>query len=78
MRLALTIGRRAVPVSLSARATRRILIWSGIVVVLVAAYAVCGFVGVPALIRSKGSAFVMQKYQRTLQLGDIHFNPFTL
>jgi len=48
------------------------------VVVLVAAYAVFGFVGVPALIRSQGTAFVMQKYQRTLQLGEIHFNPFTL
>ena len=66
------------PVSLSPGTARRILIWSGIVVVLVAAYALFGFVGVPALIRSKGSAFVMEKYQRTLQLGDIHFNPFTL
>jgi hypothetical protein len=78
MRLTLTIGRRTVPVSLGPRAARRILIWSSIVVVLVAAYAIFGFVGVPSLIRSKGSAFVMQKYQRTLRLGDIHFNPFTL
>jgi uncharacterized protein involved in outer membrane biogenesis len=65
-------------VSLGPGSARRIIIWSGIVVVLVAAYAVFGFVGVPALIRSQGTAFVMQKYQRTLQLGDIHFNPFTL
>jgi uncharacterized protein involved in outer membrane biogenesis len=65
-------------VSLGPGTARRIIIWSGIVVVLVAAYAVFGFVGVPALLRSKGTAFVMQKYQRTLQLGDIHFNPFTL
>lgn len=66
------------PVSLGPRAARRILIGSGILVVLVAAYAVFGFVGVPSLIRSKGAGFVMEKYQRTLQLGDIHFNPFTL
>ena len=65
-------------VSLSPRATRRIIIWSGIVVLLVAAYAAFGFLGVPALIRSQGKAFVMEKYQRTLQLGEIHFNPFTL
>jgi uncharacterized protein involved in outer membrane biogenesis len=65
-------------VSLGPGTARRIIIWSGIVVVLVAAYAVFGFAGVPALIRSQGTAFVMHKYQRTLQLGDIHFNPFTL
>jgi Domain of Unknown Function (DUF748) len=65
-------------VSLGPGTARRIIIWSGIVVVLVAAYAVIGFAGVPALIRSQGTAFVMHKYQRTLQLGDIHFNPFTL
>ena len=65
-------------VSLGPGTARRIIICSGIVVVLVAAYAVFGFVGVPALIRSQGTAFVMHKYQRTLQLGEIHFNPFTL
>lgn len=66
------------PVSLSPRTTRRILIWTSIVVVLVGAYALFGFLGVPSLIHSKGSAFVREKYQRTLQLGDVHFNPFTL
>jgi Domain of Unknown Function (DUF748) len=66
------------PVSLRPGSARRILICSGIVVALVAAYAIFGFLGVPSLIRSKGTAFVMEKYQRTLQLGDIHFNPFTL
>jgi len=45
---------------------------------VVAGYAGFGFYGVPALIRSQGSSFVTQKYQRTLQLGEIHFNPFTL
>ena len=66
------------PVSLRSGAARRILIWGVIVLVLVAAYAGFGFYGVPALIRSQGSAFVTQKYQRTLQLGAVHFNPFTL
>ena len=59
-------------------APRRIILWTAAVALLVAAYAAFGFYGVPALIRSQGSAFVMNKYQRTLQLGDIHFNPFTL
>ncbi|MEJ0008751.1 MAG: hypothetical protein WDM77_20915 [Steroidobacteraceae bacterium] len=66
------------PLSLRPAAARRLLIWSTIVLLLVALYAVAGFYGVPALIRSQGTAFVTQKYQRTLQLGDIHFNPFTL
>jgi hypothetical protein len=55
-----------------------VLIWGAIVSLVVAAYAGLGFYAVPALIRSQGSAFVMQKYQRVLQLGEIHFNPFTL
>jgi hypothetical protein len=45
---------------------------------MLAVYAAFGFYGVPALIRSQGTGFVTQKYQRTLQLGEIHFNPFTL
>jgi hypothetical protein len=64
--------------SLSAGATRRIILWSAIALVVVAIYAVFGFYGVPALIRSQGTAFVTHKYQRTLQLGEIRFNPFTL
>jgi hypothetical protein len=54
------------------------LIWAASVSLVLAAYAGFGFYGVPALIRSQGSAFVTQKYQRVLQLGEIHFNPFTL
>ncbi|HTV76961.1 MAG TPA: DUF748 domain-containing protein [Steroidobacteraceae bacterium] len=64
------------PVAL--RPSRRVLIGTAIAVVLVAAYAACGFWGVPALIRAQAASFVMHKYQRTVQLGDIHFNPFTL
>ncbi len=66
------------PVSLRAGAQRRILICGAILLLLIGAYAAFGFYGVPALIRSQGSAFVAQQYQRTLQLGEIHFNPFTL
>ncbi len=65
-------------VSLRPGAARRLILWGAIVVLLVAVYAGVGFFAVPALIRSQGSAFVTQKFQRTLQLGEIHFNPFTL
>ncbi len=66
------------PESLQPRAARRILFWGAIVLLVLAAYAGFGFYGVPALLRSQAGAFVTHKYQRTLQLGDIHFNPFTL
>jgi uncharacterized protein involved in outer membrane biogenesis len=64
--------------SLSPGAVRRLILWGAIAVLVVGVYAGFGFYGVPALIRSQGSAFVTHKYQRTLQLGEIHFNPFTL
>jgi hypothetical protein len=64
--------------SLRRDAVRRGLFWGAIVLLVVAAYAGFGFYGVPALIRSQGTAFVTHKYQRTLQLGAVHFNPFTL
>jgi hypothetical protein len=67
-----------VQASLRAGAGRRLLIWGAIVLGVVAAYAGFGFYAVPALIRSQASAFVTHKYQRVLQLGAIHFNPFTL
>ncbi len=66
------------PVSQESRAARRIILCGGITMLLVAVYGLFGFYGVPALIRSQGTAFVMQKYQRTLQLGEVRFNPFTL
>ena len=64
--------------SLSPGAARRLILWGAIALLVVAAYAAFGFYGVPAVIRSQGTAFVTNKYQRTLQLGEIHFNPFTL
>jgi hypothetical protein len=64
--------------SLSRGAARRLILWGAIALLIVAGYAGFGFYGVPALIRSQGTAFVTRSYQRTLQLGEIHFNPFTL
>ena len=66
------------PESERSRAARRSLLWGAIVSLVIGAYAVFGFYGVPALIRSQATAFVTHKYQRTLQLGAVHFNPFTL
>jgi hypothetical protein len=66
------------PAAQESRAPRRIILWSGSVLLVVAAYGLLGFYGVPALLRSQATAFVTQKYQRTLQLGAVHFNPFTL
>jgi hypothetical protein len=67
-----------VPLSLQSRTARRIILWGGSALLVVAMYGLFGFYGVPALIRSQSTAFVTHKYQRTLQLGEIHFNPFTL
>jgi len=67
-----------VPGSPRPGAARRIIFWGAIGLGLVGAYAAFGFYGVPALIRSQGAAFVTDKYQRTLQLGEVRFNPFTL
>jgi len=57
---------------------RRYLIALGVLLVLVGLYAVAGFWGVPHFARSYAQDFVRQHYGRTLALGDIRFNPFTL
>ena len=57
---------------------RRYLIAAGILLVLVGAYAVGGFWGVPHFGRSAAQNFVKTHYGRTLSIGDIRFNPFTL
>ena len=66
------------PLSLRTTAARRILLWGGILLVLLLAYGLFGFYGVPALLRTQATAFVSEKYHRTLRLGEIRFNPFTL
>ncbi len=60
------------------RWVRRLLLSAAIVAVLVGAYAVAGFVGVPRWLRSGLQNYVATHYHRSLALGEIHFNPFTL
>jgi hypothetical protein len=57
---------------------RRYLIGLAIVVVLVGAYAAAGFLAVPYFARKSAVNFVRTHYGRTLSIGEIHFNPFTL
>lgn len=57
---------------------RRLLYSTAVIVVLVGAYALVGFVGVPHWLRSGLRSYVTTHYHRQLSLGDIRFNPFTL
>jgi hypothetical protein len=57
---------------------RRYIIAVGIVLVLVGVYTVAGFWAVPHFGRSAAQNFVKTHYGRTLSIGEIRFNPFTL
>jgi uncharacterized protein DUF748 len=57
---------------------RRLLIALAIVIVLLVAYAAAGFLALPHFARKYAQDFVRTHYGRTLALGEIHFNPFTL
>ena len=57
---------------------RRYLIGLAVIAVLVGAYAAVGFLAVPHFARNGALEFVRTHYHRTLTLGEIHFNPFTL
>src|SRR6516165_3216104 len=57
---------------------RRYLIGLASVLVLVGAYAAAGFLAVPYFTRKSAVNFVRTHYGRTLSIGEIHFNPFTL
>ena len=57
---------------------RRYLIGLAIVLVLVGAYAAAGFLAVPYFARKSAVNFVRTHYGRTLSVGEIRFNPFTL
>jgi len=57
---------------------RRVVIAAVALAILVGAYALAGFVGVPRWLRSGLTDYVSTHYHRTLSLGEIHFNPFTL
>jgi len=60
------------------RPSRRQLIGLGITAVLISAYALAGFLAVPHFVRQGASDFVRTHYARTLTIGDLRFNPFTL
>ena len=60
------------------RGLRRWLIAAAVVAVLVVAYALFGFYGVPRLLRSNLASFVNTHYARHVSIGEIRFNPFTL
>src|SRR6516225_7559134 len=57
---------------------RRYLIGLAIVLVLVGVYAAVGFLAVPYFIHKEAVDFVRTHYRRTLTVGEIRFNPFTL
>ncbi|MGO9803495.1 MAG: DUF748 domain-containing protein [Steroidobacteraceae bacterium] len=58
--------------------SRRQLVAICIAVVLLGAYAAAGFLAVPRIARSAATDFVRTHYGRTLTIGDLRFNPFTL
>ncbi len=60
------------------RRYRRYLIGLAIVAVLTGAYAAAGFLALPYFARRGAQDFVHTHYGRTLAIGDIRFNPFTL
>ena len=57
---------------------RRHLIGLAILLVLVAAYAAAGFLAVPYFARKAAVDFVRTHYGRTLTIGEVRCNPFTL
>ena len=58
--------------------SRRKRVALSIAAVLIVAYAMVGFFAVPRFARSAATDFVRTHYGRTLAIGDIRFNPFTL
>ena len=49
-----------------------------VVALLIVIYGVVGFFVVPGILRDKAQAFVYEKFERTLAMSDVSFNPFTL
>jgi hypothetical protein len=60
------------------RITRRLILIAAASAVLVAAYAAAGFWLVPWLVRSQAEEFADENYGRTIAIGEVRFNPFTL
>jgi hypothetical protein len=57
---------------------RRYIIAFAVLLILVGVYAAAGFWAVPHFARSSAQDFVKTHYGRTLHIGEIRFNPFTL
>ena len=57
---------------------RRYLIGAAVLLVLVVAYAAAGFLAVPHFARKAAVDFVRTHYGRTLTIGEVRCNPFTL
>ena len=57
---------------------RRYLIGAAVLLVLVVAYAAAGFLAVPYFARKAAVDFVRTHYGRTLTIGEVRCNPFTL
>ena len=57
---------------------RRWLRWIGVVLALLAAYALAGYAMVPWLVKTKLPEFVKNDLQRRAAVGDVRFNPFKL
>src|SRR5579885_1317897 len=57
---------------------KRVLLAAAVIAVLVALYALLGFLAVPHVVRSELTGYLDTHYHRRVALGDIRFNPFTL
>ncbi|MBV9345633.1 MAG: DUF748 domain-containing protein [Gammaproteobacteria bacterium] len=57
---------------------RRQLIGAAVVAVLVSVYAIAGFWAAPYFVRSNLIDYVRTRYGRTLRIGEVRCNPFTL
>lgn len=58
--------------------SRKLIVLGAVSAVLVAAYAAAGFWLVPKILRGELESFASETYGRTVTLGEIRFNPFTL
>jgi hypothetical protein len=59
------------------RPTRRLIVLAAASAAIVAAYAATGFWLVPRIVRTQAVEFAQEKYQRSLAIGEVRFNPFT-
>jgi len=59
------------------RVTRKLVILAAAAAAILAAYAAAGFWLVPKLLRGQVEKFASETYGRTVEIGEIRFNPFT-